>query len=72
MYYFVREGYTKKDIHNYTKPTEGYANKLTFHSELLEGRVYIDGYFRKDIGMGDMFRVDSKEEYRLKCVRFLI
>jgi hypothetical protein len=41
-------------------------------SELIEGRVYIDGYFQMDIGLGDIFIVDSKPEYRLKCIKFLL
>jgi NAD+ kinase len=69
MYYFIREGYAK-DIHNRHK--EGFANEIEFQSELIEGRVYIDGYFTKEIGLGDSFTVDSKPEYRLKCIKFLV
>lgn len=52
--------------------SEGFAESLVFHSELLEGKVNIDGHFTKDIGMGDSFKIDTKLEYRLKCVHFLI
>jgi hypothetical protein len=45
---------------------------MQYLSELIEGRVYIDGYYRRDIGLGDTFIVDSKPEYRLKCIKFLI
>ena len=45
---------------------------MQYISELIEGRVYIDGYYRRDIGLGDTFIVDSKPEYRLKCIKFLL
>jgi hypothetical protein len=59
-------------MEGYKRHKEGFASHLQYMSELIEGRVYIDGYYRKDIGLGDTFTVDSKPEYRLKCVRFLI
>ena len=71
MYFFVREGYIK-DAYQFSRQREGYATSLKYISELIEGRVYIDGYYTKDIGLGDIFEVDSKPEYRLKCIRFLL
>lgn len=71
MYYYVREGYLKEPS-GYNRSSEGYASKLKYRSELIEGRVYIDGYYTKDIGLGDEFTVDSNPSYRLKCIRFLL
>jgi hypothetical protein len=71
MYYFIREGYMK-DKSCYNRHKEGFAHHIEFLSELVEGKVYIDGYYKRDIGLGDMFTVDTKPEYRLKCIRFLI
>ena len=76
FYYFVREGYATQsnntDARGYKRHKEGFAHHMQYLSELIEGRVYIDGYYRRDIGLGDTFIVDSKPEYRLKCIRFLI
>jgi hypothetical protein len=55
MYYFVREGYLKDPKTNYNRHSEGYAKHIKYLSELIEGRVYIDGYYTKDIGLGDVF-----------------
>ena len=41
-------------------------------SEMIEGRVFIDGYYSRDLGLGDRFKVDTKPEYRLKCIRFIV
>ena len=71
MYFFVREGYIK-DLNQFNRNREGYAKHLKYVSELIEGKVYIDGYYTKDIGLGDVFEVESKPEYRLKCIRFLL
>lgn len=71
MYFFVREGYIK-DITQFNRHREGYARKIKYISELVEGKVYIDGHYTKDIGLGDIFEVESKPEYRLKCIRFLL
>jgi len=71
MYYFVREVYSK-DTLSTIEHAEGFCKKLKFTSELLEGRVNIDGYFVHDLNVGDEFVVESKPEYRLKCVRFLV
>lgn len=69
MYYFVREGFVK-DPQYYSRHSEGYAEKIKFSSDLVNGRVYIDNCFTKDLSIGDTFTVDSKPEYRLKCIRF--
>lgn len=71
MYYFVRE-VQSKDYLYYSMHSEGFCKDLELQSEFLDGRVYIDGYFTHDIGVGDVFHVDSKPEYRLKCIKFLL
>ena len=71
FFYFVREGY-QKDVTSYSRFTEGFGRELEYKSELIDGRVFIDGHFTKDLGMGDSFYVDTKPEYCLKCVRFLL
>lgn len=71
MFYFVREGYLK-DPQIYCRHSEGYSKKIKFYSELIDGRAYIDGYYTQDLGIGDVFTIDSKPEYRLKCIRFLV
>lgn len=72
MYYFVREGYAKDTTNGYNRHKEGFCKHIEFQSELVEGTVYIDGYYRRDIGLGDVFVVDTKPEYRLKCIKFLL
>ena len=72
FYYFVREGYATNNSDGYKRHKEGFANEMQYLSELIEGRVYIDGYYRRDIGLGDTFIVDSRPEYRLKCIKFLL
>lgn len=71
MYYFIREGYLK-EINGFNRHSEGYARNIKYYSELIDGRVYIDGYYTKDIGLGDVFTVDTHPSYRLKCIRFLM
>lgn len=71
MYYFVREGFVK-DPQYYTRHSEGFADTLRLYSMMVQGRAYIDNCFSKDLGIGDTFFVDSKPEYRLKCIRFLL
>jgi len=67
----VREGYSKDPTY-YSRFTEGFGRFLEYYSELVEGKVYIDGYITMRISMGDSFTVDIKPEYRLKCIRFLL
>ena len=46
--------------------------QLEYISELLEGRVSIDGLHSHDIGLGDKFTVTVKPEYQLKGIRFIV
>ena len=56
----------------FNRHKEGFARSIQFLSELIEGRVYIDGHYKRDIGLGDTFFVDTKPGYALKCIKFLI
>lgn len=69
LYFYTREAYIQDPI-NYSKHMEGYCSTIKFRSELMEGRVYADGNYTYDIGLGDTFTLDVKPEYRLKCIRF--
>ena len=69
MFFFVREGFSK-DPYHHSRHSEGFCKELDFVSEMPEGRVYIDGNFTDDFGIGDEFRVDMRPEYDLTCIRF--
>lgn len=71
FYYFIREGYSK-DPQVFSRHAEGYGKFMKFYSELIDGRAFVDGYFGQDLTIGDVFTIDSKPEYRLKCIRFLV
>lgn len=43
---------------------------MHFTSELLDGQAYIDGNWVYDIGIGDVFTIETRPEYQLKCIRF--
>lgn len=58
LYYFVREGYVS-DPASYAWRAEGYCKTIKVISEIIDGSVQIDGYFKYDIGIGDVFTVTS-------------
>ena len=58
LYYFVREGYVC-DAKLYTWRAEGFCKKVRVISEIIDGRLQIDGYFKLDIGIGDTFNVTT-------------
>jgi hypothetical protein len=70
LYYFVREGYVC-DARLFSWRAEGFCKKVKVVSEMVNGQLQIDGYFKMDLGIGDSFTVSSKPEYSLKCVKFL-
>ena len=70
MYYFVRETCGSRD--QFTANAQGYANELEFTSELLEGKVSIDGLANIPITLGETFRVKTQPEYQLKGLRFIV
>lgn len=38
---------------------------------MIDGSVQIDGYYKHEIGIGDVFFVRAKPELSLKCIRFV-
>lgn len=50
---------------------EGHCGVIKVVSEMIDGSVQIDGYFKMDIGIGDVFFVRVKPELSLKCIRFI-
>lgn len=58
LYYLVREGYVS-DPASYTWRAEGYCSSIKVISEIIDGSVQVDGYFKYDIGIGDIFTVES-------------
>jgi len=48
LYYFVREGYVS-DAASYTWRAEGYCKTIKVISELIDGVVQIDGFFKHDL-----------------------
>jgi len=71
LYYFVREGFTQDPV-SYSWRSEGYCNVIKVISEMIDGSVQIDGYYKYDVGIGDQFFVRSNPEFQLKCIEMLI
>lgn len=70
MYYYVREGCRSKG--DFVDHAQGFARELNFTSELISGRISIDGLKLHEISLGDNFRVTSAPEHQLKGVRFIV
>jgi hypothetical protein len=71
LYYFVREGYVC-DARLYAWRAEGYCKKVKVISEMINGGLQIDGYFKLDLGIGDNFTVSYDPENALKCIKLPI
>jgi hypothetical protein len=67
LYYFVREGYTMGPS-SFSWRSEGYCKIIKVISEMIDGKVQIDGYFKYDVGIGDQFFVRTNPEFSLKCI----
>ena len=39
---------------------------------MMDGRVQIDGYFKVDLGVGDVFYIRSRPELSLKCMSLIM
>jgi hypothetical protein len=52
VYYFIREGYTNDPI-SFSWRAEGFCKSLKLVSEMIDGGVQIDGYYKMDVGIGD-------------------
>ena len=70
MYYYVREGCRSKG--DFVDHAQGYCKHLEFTSELISGRISIDGLKLHEISLGDSFRVTSAPEHILKGLRFIV
>ena len=66
LYYFVREGVTDSAWR-----AEGYCKKIKVVSEMIDGSVQLDGFFKADLGIGDVFWVRSCPEKSLKCIHLI-
>ena len=71
LYYFVREGYTT-DPKGLTWRAEGFVDYVRVISEMFEGVILIDGYYKHDIGIGDTFHVTSRPDLALKCMKLMM
>jgi len=69
MYFYVREGCRVKG--DFETHAQGFAKNLLFTSELISGRISIDGLKLHEISLGDTFSVSSAPEHQLKGVRFI-
>lgn len=52
-----------------SKVTEGFCKHLKVTSEMLNGEVIIDGWFRVDLGIGDFYTMETGPEFNLSCMR---
>lgn len=66
LYYFVREPFSS------TLQNEGFASDIELFSELVDGQICIDGGLQFPVEFGDRVHIDSKPEYKLKCIKFII
>jgi NAD+ kinase len=69
LYYYVREPTIMGD---YEGHWEGFAKHIEFLSELIDGRVSIDGLSSIDVGLGETFTVECRPEHSLKIIKFIL
>lgn len=69
MYYFVREPVRAK---NFDGEGQGFAKNIEFLSELIDGRVNIDGMKSIDISLGDVFKVSVDPKNALRGIKFIV
>jgi len=72
MYYFVREANAADTSGQFEGHQQGFCYHLEFLSELIDGRVCIDGLHSIDIGLGDSFQVNCGKEHVLKGIKFIV
>jgi hypothetical protein len=51
LYYYVREAYVAHE-NSFSWRSEGYCKDIKIISEILEGRVLIDGYYNYNLEIG--------------------
>ena len=61
MFYYVREPCGSRE--HFVSNAQGFSKELEFTSELLEGKISIDGLLNAPISLGETFRVKSLPEY---------
>eukprot|EP00347_Sterkiella_histriomuscorum_P003842 403362732 len=71
QYYYVREGYIAHD-NSFSWRSEGYCKEIRVISEIIEGRVLIDGYYNYELEIGQQFTIKSAPENSLKCIQLHI
>ena len=59
MYFYVREGFALSQV------SEGFCTNLQVTSEMLNGEVIVDGYWRRDMGIGDSFELTTGPQFDL-------
>ena len=59
-------------ISDFEGAAQGYANEIEFLSELVDGRISVDGLSNIDVSLGDTFTVTCKPEHRLKTIKFIL
>lgn len=69
MYYFVRETIQGK---GFQQEGQGFASNIEFLSELIDGRVNIDGMKGFDVHLGDTFKVQCDQKYALRGIKFIV
>ena len=69
MYFLVRESMKGK---HFKSEGGGFASEIEFLSELIDGRVNIDGMKNMDVSMGDVFKVSVDPDFGLKGIKFIV
>jgi hypothetical protein len=69
MYFLVREPIAGG---NFEPEGLGYAKQIEFLSELIDGRVNIDGMESIDISLGDTFTVTCDPKNALRGIKFIV
>lgn len=69
MYYYVREPIQAK---GFIQEGSGFCAQMNFESELIDGRVNIDGMKGFDIHLGDTFTATIDPKFALRGVKFIV
>ena len=73
MYFYVREPCAGiSSSADFESEGQGFARNLEFLSELIDGRINIDGLQALDISLGDTFTVSVNPETALKGIKFIV
>jgi hypothetical protein len=69
LFYYIREPILQQDFEAHW---QGFGTNVEFLSELLDGRVSIDGLSSVDVGLGDSFTVRCDKNQALKTIKFIL